>query len=261
MTARPFLVDADVADVARRTGSTAVHLAVAHDAAADAGADLDYQKVGERALQAPEFAERHQVDVVVDEDGCGIVFAQVVADREAVPCRHQRRVDQLTVLEVDRTRHADADADHLFGAAGASGEQLAHQGAHAGQQDAGAVAHIGRLGVVRHHSEVGPQHGDVDAGRADVDADEHAERDVQLKVLCAAAAGGFLQSRLGEQTLIDEPGDQRIGFAFGKAKALRHAMARTAGRPKGRLQQLHLVSGECAPTCQALYLHVSLRRS
>ena len=50
MAARAVLVDADVADVAGRAGGAAVHLAMADDAAADAGADLDAQEVRERAL-------------------------------------------------------------------------------------------------------------------------------------------------------------------------------------------------------------------
>jgi hypothetical protein len=113
MAARAFLVDADVADVAGRAVGAAVHLAVADDAAADAGADLDDEEVGQRTLQPPQLAQRHQVDVVVDEHRRGVVLAQVVADREAVPGRHQRRVHELADGEVDRPGHADADADHV----------------------------------------------------------------------------------------------------------------------------------------------------
>ena len=75
---------------------------------------------------------------------------------------------------------------------------------------------------------------------------------MQLQVFGAAAAGGALQAGFGQQALLDQAGDQRVGLALGEAQPFGHAMARAAGRPEGGLQQLHLVGGEAAPGRQAL---------
>jgi hypothetical protein len=101
------------------------------------------------------------------------------------------------------------------------------------------------------HRQVGPQHGDVEAGGADVHADQHAEPRVELEILGPPAAGGALQAGFGQEALLHQPGDQRIGLALGEAQPFGHAMARAAGRPEGRFQQLHLVGSEAAPGAQA----------
>ncbi|MCY1227219.1 hypothetical protein D9M72_394810 [compost metagenome] len=251
VAARAFLVDADVAHVAGRAGRAAVHLAVADDAAADARADLDHKEVRERAPQPPQLAERHQVDVVVDEHGRRVVFAQVVADREAVPGRHERRVHELADLEVDGAGHADADAQHVPWALSAAGQQFAHEHAHTGQHHGRAFAHVGGFFVLGEHREVGAQHRDVEAGGADVDADEHAEFGIELEVFGAATARGALQAGLGQQALVDEAGDQAVGLALGEAQLFGHGMARAAGRPEGRFQQPHFVGRDAAPGCHA----------
>ena len=207
MAARPLQVDADVADVAGGAGRAAIHLAMADDAAADAGADLDDQEVRQRTLQAPELAQRHQVDVVVDEDRRGIVLPQQVADREAVPGRHQGRVHQLAALEIDRTGDADADADHRSRIDPQPGQQVAQQHAHARQHHARPLPHVGGLGMPRERPQVGPEHREVEAGGADVDAQQHAERVAELEVLGAAATRRRLQSRFGEHALLDQSGD------------------------------------------------------
>ncbi len=257
MAARAVLVDADVADVAGRAGGAAVHLAVADDAAADAGADLDDEEVGQRALQAPELAERHQVDVVVDEDRRRVVFAQVVADREAVPVRHQRRVDELADFEVDRARHADADRRSPVAARsriGASSSRISTRtrasttpGPSRTSAASACCASTARSGRSTATSRlVAPMS----------TADQHAQAGVQLQVLGPSAAGGTLQAGLGQQALLDQAGNQRVGLALGEAQLLGHAMARAAGRPEGGLQQRRLVGIEAAPGCQASCLRL-----
>ena len=58
----------------------AVDLAVDDDAAADAGADLDEEEVVDRAGEpGVQLAERHDVDVVVDEDRAAEVLARALA--------------------------------------------------------------------------------------------------------------------------------------------------------------------------------------
>ena len=58
---------ADVADVTGRAARAAVDVAVRDDAAADARADLDQQQMLGLAPVRAVLAERHDVDVVVDE--------------------------------------------------------------------------------------------------------------------------------------------------------------------------------------------------
>src|SRR3954462_2320745 len=87
----PRVLDADVADVAGGAVRAAVHLALQHDAAPDARADLDEEEV----VDAPRgagvlLAERHDVDVVVDHDRCTDGSGQGVPDGEPVPARHDR---------------------------------------------------------------------------------------------------------------------------------------------------------------------------
>lgn len=154
-------------------------------------------------------------------------------------------------LEVDRSGHADADAEHVARRAAAAAQQFAHQRTHARQHDRGAVAHVGRFLVLREHREVGLQHGDAEAGGADVDAHEHAEVGMELEVFGAASARGALQAGFGQQALLEQPGDERIGLALGEAEFLGHGMARTAGRPEGGLQQTHFVRSDAAPGCHA----------
>jgi hypothetical protein len=158
-------------------------------------------------------------------------------------------------------RHADADAQHVLGAGAATREQFAHQGAHAGQQHGGAVAHVGGFVVLGEQAQVGAEHGHVEAGRANVDAHEHAEARIQLEVLGAAPARGALQAGLGEQALVDQAGNEAVGLALGKAELFGHGMARAAGRPEGRFQQAHFIGGDATPTCHASCLRVLLLSS
>ena len=53
--------------------------------------------------------ERQQVDVVVDPDGGLVSGREPLADRVAVPARHDRRRDRPTRAELDGARDADAD--------------------------------------------------------------------------------------------------------------------------------------------------------
>ena len=85
VAARPVLVHTDVAHIARRAIGAPVHLPVAHNAAANARADLDHEDVGQIALQPVHLAQRHQVHIVVHKHRRGKRLAQVVADGKAVP--------------------------------------------------------------------------------------------------------------------------------------------------------------------------------
>src|SRR4051812_30582778 len=82
----PRVLDPDVPDVAGRALDPAVDLAVQHDAAPDARADLDEQEVVDAAGGAGvPLPERHDVDVVVDHHGRTDGGGEGVTHREAVP--------------------------------------------------------------------------------------------------------------------------------------------------------------------------------
>ena len=66
------------------------------DAAADAVPTMMNQEVGQRALQPPQFASAIR-SLVVHEHRRAEGLPQVVTDGEDVPCRHERRVDQLAL--------------------------------------------------------------------------------------------------------------------------------------------------------------------
>ena len=70
--------------------------------------------------------------------------------------------------------------------------------------------------MVREHAQVGPQHGDLEAGGADIDAEQHAEAAVQLQGLGAAAAGGALQAGLVQQALLEQAGDSALAWLLEK---------------------------------------------
>ena len=98
-----------MADVARRALRAAVDQPPADDPAADAGADLDEQQVVGVAPVRPVLAERHDVDVVVDQHRRVVAAREPVRDREAVPARHDRRLDRLAAVKATGAGHADAD--------------------------------------------------------------------------------------------------------------------------------------------------------
>src|SRR6218665_988075 len=129
VTARAGLVHTNMPHIARRAIGAAVHLPVAHNAAANAGAHLDDQKIRQLALQAPELAQRHQVHIVIDKHRRHERLAQIVTDGKAVPVRHQRRVDQLAAGKVHRAGHTHADGNQLRGGQAAARHQFPHQAA------------------------------------------------------------------------------------------------------------------------------------
>ena len=162
-------------DVARRAVHAPVDAAVGDDARPDAGGDLDEHHVLEAVPEHPVLAQRHDVHVVVDQDGHAVALAQHVGDRVAVPARHDRRADRPAGLEVDRAGQPDPERQHVPAPAAGGREQAVERRAQPvehgvrpvadgdrlldlGQRRAGEVAHrqaaVGR-------AEVGGEH---DAG-------------------------------------------------------------------------------------------------
>ena len=76
--------------------------AVGHDAALDRSRRRHEQQVVDVAPVGPVLAERHQVDVAVDEHRRVVVRREPARDREAVPAGHHARGDGLAAADRDR---------------------------------------------------------------------------------------------------------------------------------------------------------------
>lgn len=173
-------------DVARAARRPAVDAPADDDAAADAGADLDAEEVGDAAGDTGVLLpQRHEVHVVVDEDRAAEFLAERLPYREAVPAGHDRGRHGDALGEADRSGYADAGAVEPFRPPG--GPELRRQGQDPLEDRDGALAHVHRLVEVAEDLQFGVGDGDVDGGRADVDAQE-AESGVEADVVGAAAA-------------------------------------------------------------------------
>jgi hypothetical protein len=99
-----------VAEVAGRSAGAATQGAVTDDPAADARRHLDEHQVVDRREAQEALAERHHVDVVVDDDVDAAQHrAHAAAHVEAVPAGHDRRARRPPCGELDRPGQADAD--------------------------------------------------------------------------------------------------------------------------------------------------------
>ena len=79
--------DLDVAEVAGGTLRAATQRTVADDAAADAGCDLDEHQVVDVAVAGEMLAQRHDVDVVVDDDDAMELRLARIQARRSRPSR------------------------------------------------------------------------------------------------------------------------------------------------------------------------------
>jgi hypothetical protein len=131
-------------------------------------------------------------------------------------------------------------------------EQLAHQRAHARQHDAGADAHVDRLAVAREHLQVGREHGHLDARRAEVGAQQHAERAMQLQRLGAPAAGRCARADLVEPALLDQPGDDRVGARLREVEVRGQPLPRRAMRPEHGFEHARLRRRQVGPNDSSL---------
>ena len=207
------------------------------DAAADAGADLDEQEVVDRAGDAGVLlAERHDVDVVVDQHRAAELAGERVPDREAVPARHDRRRDRDAVAEADRAGHAGPGPRE--GARGVGGAQLADHLQRAADDDLGAPPDVDRLGLVREHPQLAVGDGDVDRGGADVDAEEAGVAgDPHDRGAAAAAgrgeAGGLDQAELDQAVELDrEPGPGQLDRVAELGPGARSVVAQQPQEPR-----------------------------
>ena len=91
---------------------------------ADPGGDLDEDHVREVRPVAAMLAERHRVDVALQQRRRAEARGQPVGDRVAVPAGHDRRVDRAPGGDLDRPRDADRRAEHVGPRVPGLGQQL-----------------------------------------------------------------------------------------------------------------------------------------
>ncbi len=202
----------DVPDVAGAARRAAVDLAPRDDAAADTGADLDAEEVPHRSGHARvPLPQRHEVHVVVDQDGAAQLLAERLADGEAVPAGHDRRRHGDALGEADRTRHADAGAVEALGHS--RGPELGRHGQDLFEDGDRPFPHVHGLVEMAQDLQLGVGDGHVDRGGADVDAQEAQPRREPDVVGAASAARG------GESVGHHEPGLQQAVYLHGQLGA------------------------------------------
>ena len=113
-----------MADFAGSVGGAAEDVAIDNEAAADAGAKGEKDKVLEVgaafADAVMKLGEGAGVAIVLDEDGqAGKGAGELGFQRDGVPARQVRRIDEEAFFDAERA--ADGDANGADGAAGASG--------------------------------------------------------------------------------------------------------------------------------------------
>ena len=197
-----------MADVASTPLRAAVEPAVRDDPGADAGPDLDDHDVvvaGGHA-RAP-LAECEQVHVVVDPDRRAVPGGEPLADRIAVPARHDRWRDGPAGPELDRTRHADPDAPQSTGHALGRREQEVEQRVDAIEPGLGSVLDARGLVVMAEDPAVEGGERDVDAGRTEVGDEQVAGRGPECELARRTAARAWPDRALRHQPAVDQFAD------------------------------------------------------
>jgi len=79
----------------RGSAGAPMDVAVGHDAAADARADLDQEQMLGVGPVHPVLAAGHDVDVPVDQHGRAVEVDEPLGDGEVVPARHDRELERV----------------------------------------------------------------------------------------------------------------------------------------------------------------------
>ena len=191
----------DVADVARRALGAAVDPALGDDPAADAGADLDEEQVVVGAPGLVVLAQRHDVDVVVDERRRAEVVSEPTADAIAVPAGHDRRRHRRARGELDRAGDADAGAADVVVRAAELGEHRVERLLEPAQDGVRAVGDRDLLRGLGQHLAAEVRHRHARVRRAEVGGQDHARVAVEREHLRRAAAGGNASAGRDHQSL------------------------------------------------------------
>ena len=155
----------------------------------------------------PPLPERQDVDVVVDPDGAPIAGREPLADRVAVPARHDRRRDRPAGLEFDRARDADTDPPQLPGQSLRRPDERVEQHVDPGEADLRTGLDVGGLVVMTEDPAVERRHRDVDARRAEVGDEDVAAVGAEGELAWRPAAGARPDVALGHEPALDELAD------------------------------------------------------
>jgi hypothetical protein len=145
---------------------------------------------------AVPLADGHDVDVVVHRHRTVVLAGEQIADRVAVPARHDRRRNRHPVAEADRPRHPDAQP--VQPRVGALRLELGQDLVDPVQDGLRSAADVGRLRVGGDRLELAVGDLDVDRRGAEVDRRETDVR-VQLDERGPATAAGCGRPRLAGQ--------------------------------------------------------------
>ena len=208
------VADLDVADITRASLCAAVEAAVGDDPGPDAGPDLDDDHVGVAGgdARAP-LPESNDIDVVVDPDRGPIASRETLPDRVAIPAGHDGRRDRPSGPELDRSRHADADAPQATRYGMRRPEEEVKQRLDAFQACLRAGLDERRLVVVREDPPVEGREGDIDACGTQVGDEDVAgvapEREVARRPAARARTRVAFADEPPIDHLGDAPGDDR----------------------------------------------------
>ena len=140
-------VDDDVAELGRRPAGAVHEPPVDDEAAADAGAERQHDRVARPARLAPApLGEHRRVAVVVDRDGQAEPLGQHVAHGDAVQ-REVVGVERHARLRIDQAGDAEPDREHLRGR---RLDRLLHRLDELVDQRAGVVRARQAIGAVMH---------------------------------------------------------------------------------------------------------------
>ena len=198
--------------------------------AADAGGDLDEHQVRVSGQCGEVLAERHHVDVVVDERRRAELGGEVAGHVEAVPAGHDRRVDRAPGGVLDRPGQPDADAGEVLDSHGR--EQLARQCRRRGRAPTSGPSAMSRSSFTSASTEPARS---VTASRAWVAPRSAAEHDAHRRVEREArgrpAAGGRGLARVPDEAAGQQRVDPRGHRGAGQPGASRPAR-RGCGRAR-----------------------------
>jgi hypothetical protein len=157
------------------------------------------------------LAERHDVDVVVDEHRHGVLTLETSRDVVPVPARHDRRADRPAGRVLDRAGQAHADRGQVLDRAALALQQRAHGRGHPPEDDLGPLGDVqARADLAQDVArEVG--HRGADVGGADVDADHHlgggVEREERRRAASGRAGAAERRHQLQTHEHVDPGGD------------------------------------------------------
>ncbi len=152
----------------------------------------------------PVLAERHHVDVVVDEHGHREVVGEIRRDRDPVPSGQDQWADHAPGLDVHRPGNADADASYGVASVGGPGKQLVKAASDFGQHRIGPLAAVRLEDVFRQDLSRQIADGELCSARTHGGGEHDPSRRVELQPRGWPAAGGGTIGALHDKPLFEK---------------------------------------------------------